>query len=141
MGELGQGPKVDPVFKYPVTSFTADHIVPIREIVQMPGFDKLTEAQQLEVVNLKENIMGLGKPTNSSKQDKDWCEYQGHPVYGPVPPEVRKEMLAREAQARQAIQDAINQRVQLNESKAAAAQQQQGGGATSGTGAGQGSQQ
>jgi hypothetical protein len=103
--------KKDPVYGFDVTKFEADHIVPMNEIVDMPGFDKLTEAQKIEVLNLEDNFMGLSKRSNASKQDKTWTEWQGHKELGPIPPEVRREMIRREGEARRALQRAINDRL------------------------------
>ncbi|MBC8160590.1 MAG: hypothetical protein H7Z42_05150 [Roseiflexaceae bacterium] len=103
----GPGPKVDPVYGYPVDRFEADHIVPLADIVNIPGFDKLTRQQQLEVANLRENFIGLGKSTNASKQDKSWSEWPGHSELGPVSPEVRARMLQLERDARAALERAV----------------------------------
>lgn len=111
----GEGAKVDPVYKYRVERYEADHIVSLKEITEMPGFDKLTRQQQLEVVNLRENFVGLGKATNASKQDKTWAEWVGHSKLGPVPPEVRAWMLELEGRARGALRTAIDERLKQNE--------------------------
>lgn len=103
--------KKDPVYGFDVDKFEADHIVSMKEIVDMPGFDKLTEAQKIEVLNLEDNFMGLSKRSNSSKQDKTWTDWQGHKELGPVPPDVRREMVRREGDARRALQRAINERL------------------------------
>ncbi len=51
-----EGPKVDPVYGYDVERFEADHIVPMKEVTQMPGFARLTFKRQVEVLNLPENF-------------------------------------------------------------------------------------
>ncbi|WP_426165686.1 LysM peptidoglycan-binding domain-containing protein [Pseudoduganella sp. R-34] len=107
----GTGPKVDPVYGYPVTRFQADHIIAFDSIIRRPGLSELPPAQVLEVINLKENLMGLGASTNTSKQDKTWGEWPGHSRLGPVPDDVRSAMLAREAAASTAIDDAISSRL------------------------------
>lgn len=111
----GDGVKLDPVYKYRVVKYEADHIVSLKEITDMPGFDKLTRQQQLEVINLPDNFTGLGKPTNASKQDKTWAEWVGHSKLGPVPPEVRARMLELEQKAREALRKAIDERLMQNE--------------------------
>lgn len=105
------GPKRDPIYGFNVDKLEADHIVPMKDIVDMPGFDRLTEAQKVEVLNLRENFVGLSKSSNSSKGAKSWSAWEGHSRHGPIPPDVRKEMLKREERARQALQDAINERL------------------------------
>lgn len=56
-----EGKKIDPVYGYEVDILETDHIVSMKKIVMMEGFTKLTFEQQLEILNLKENFMGLGK--------------------------------------------------------------------------------
>lgn len=112
--EAVQGPsgnRRDPVYDYPVNRFEADHIVPMKEIVEMPGFSQLSREQKIEVLNLRENFMGLGKSTNASKGARTYADWAGHSGLGPVPPEVRARLLAEEARARQALQEAINRRL------------------------------
>jgi len=70
-----EGPKVDPVYGYEANGLEADHIVPMKEIVSMPGFSKLSESQQIEILNLKDNFIGLGKSTNASKGAKNWGDW------------------------------------------------------------------
>ena len=48
----------------------ADHIVPMKNIVTLEGFEQLTFEQQLEVLNNPINFMGLSQAANRSKQDK-----------------------------------------------------------------------
>ncbi|MER2077334.1 ribonuclease YeeF family protein [Psychrobacillus psychrotolerans] len=62
------GPKVDPVYGYEVDKFEADHIVSMKEITEMDGFNRLTREQQIETLNLKDNFVGLGKSSNASKR-------------------------------------------------------------------------
>jgi RHS repeat-associated protein len=105
-----EGPKVDPVYRYPVDRLEADHIVSMKEITQMPGFAELSPVAQREVLNLRENMLGLGKPTNASKGAHTWESWAGHSRLGPVPPEVRAQMLETEAAARAALERAIQER-------------------------------
>ncbi|GGJ41873.1 hypothetical protein [Virgibacillus salexigens] len=62
------GPKVDPVYGYEVDKFEADHIVSMKEITEMDGFSRLTREQQIEILNLKDKFVGLGKSSNASKE-------------------------------------------------------------------------
>src|SRR5262249_7907657 len=84
-------PKTDPVYGFKVDKYEADHIVALKEIVKMPKFDQLTPQQQKEVVNLRENFLGLSKPSNASKGARSWSEWKGHSELGPVPEKVRTE--------------------------------------------------
>lgn len=105
------GKKVDPVYGYEVDRLEADHIMPLTEITEQPGFDKLTFDQQVEVVNLEENFMGLGKRTNASKGAKKVSEWNGHSKLGPIPDKVKADLLKRDANARKAIKEAIAERL------------------------------
>ncbi|QKH06879.1 cytoplasmic protein [Bacillus cereus] len=105
-------PKIDPVYGYEVEKLEADHIVSMKEITDMEGFDLLPREQQIEVLNMDVNFVGLGKPTNASKNAKDWSTWPGHPKYGEVPEIIRLEMLEREAVAREALKKSIKERLQ-----------------------------
>ncbi|MGC4378120.1 T7SS effector LXG polymorphic toxin [Fictibacillus sp. Mic-4] len=106
-----EGPKFDPVYGYEVKKFEADHIVSMKEITEMDGFDQLTKEQQIEVLNLEENFVGLGKSTNASKGAYSWSEWAGHSKLGKVPDDVRKKMLELEEHARKALKKAIEERL------------------------------
>ena len=54
----------------------ADHIVPMKNIVTLEGFEQLTFEQQLEVLNNPINFMGLSQAANRSKQDKTYEEWE-----------------------------------------------------------------
>jgi hypothetical protein len=105
------GKPIDPVYGKPVDALSADHIVPLEEIKQMPGFNKLTYEQQLEVANLKENMMGIDPRVNSAKQDKSWAEFTGHSEMGPIDPKVKAQLIQAEKDARLALEKAIKNRL------------------------------
>lgn len=107
-----EGPKIDPVYGYEVQKLEADHIVSMKEITQFEGFNQLTKEAQVEVLNLEENFVGLGKSTNASKGAHNWSEWRGHSKLGDVPEEVRQQMLKLEAQAREALKKAIEERLE-----------------------------
>lgn len=107
-----EGPKIDPVYGYEVQKLEADHIVSMKEITQFEGFNQLTKEAQIEVLNLEENFVGLGKSTNASKGAHNWSEWRGHSKLGDVPEEVRQQMLKLEAQAREALKKAIEERLE-----------------------------
>jgi hypothetical protein len=77
-----QGHYIDPMTNKTVKTdktLAADHIVPQKEIKAAPGFDKLSEQQKSDVLNLPENLQGLPKTFNSSKGAKTadaWVEYK-----------------------------------------------------------------
>lgn len=106
------GPKIDPVYGYSVSRLEADHIISLKDVTNMEGFDLLSLKDQVAVANLPENFMGLGKSTNASKGAQSWAEWPGHSKLGPVPQDVRTQMLAREERARAALQEAIKQRLE-----------------------------
>ncbi|HJQ33118.1 MAG TPA: Ig-like domain-containing protein [Pyrinomonadaceae bacterium] len=106
-----EGPKVDPVYGYEVTTLAADHLVSLKRITEMEGFAQLTLKDQLEVANLPENFIGLGKRTNSSKGAKSFADWPGHPELGPVDPAVRSHLLGLENKAFDALRRAIDERL------------------------------
>jgi hypothetical protein len=88
--------KVDPVYGHKVKTLEADHIVPMKKITEMQGFNQLSKDNQVKVLNDPENFMGLGRKSNASKGSKSWSEWQGHPDLGPVPPRLRSRMIRKE---------------------------------------------
>lgn len=106
-----EGTKIDPVYGYVTDVLEADHIVPMKEIVDMPGFSQLSREQQIEVLNLKYNFIGLGKTTNASKGAKNWSDWQGNSKLGEIPSDVRSRMLELDATAREALMKAIEERL------------------------------
>lgn len=105
------GEKFDPIYGYRVETLEADHIVSMKEITEMDGFSSLSDVDKIEVLNLEDNFMGLGKPTNSSKRAKTWSEWQGHSTLGDIPAEIREKMIALEREARMKLQNEIFRRL------------------------------
>jgi hypothetical protein len=103
-----EGPLIDPVYGYHVRRLEADHIVSVKSITEMPYFDKIGQGYQLEVLNMQENFMGLGKSTNTSMGAKSWSEWDDHSRLGPVPSDFRADMIQREAALRRILQSKIN---------------------------------
>ncbi|MBF2598208.1 hypothetical protein [Listeria welshimeri] len=83
----------------------------MKEITEMDGFNRLTKEQQIEILNLRENFVGLGKSTNASKGVHSWADWVGHSVLGEVPEKVRMQMLELEGKAREALKVAIEERL------------------------------
>lgn len=110
---------IDPIYGHVVSgSMSPDHIVPVYDIVRMPGFAKLPTEMQLEVLNLAENTMGLDAAVNFSKGDRLWSAapgssryWEGYSKLGPIDPVVRQKMIVEEAKARAALQKAIKDRL------------------------------
>ena len=75
----------------------ADHIVPMDKITRMDGFEKLTEADQLKVLNYKDNFIGLSETANKSKGSKSFAEWTYYKKEGlEVSPEFRSKMMETE---------------------------------------------
>jgi len=98
---------------------SADHIVPVIDIVELPGFERLPPNMQAEVLNIPENTVGMDLNANLSKGDKLWSAkpgtsryWDGHPDFGPISAEVRYTMAQAEARARMALDKAIQDRLQ-----------------------------
>jgi len=104
------GRKKDPIYGTVEPKLEADHIVPLKKIVTMPGFSKLSYDDQKKVANLPANFLGLGKRSNASKGAKSWSEWKGHSKLGPVPSKVRQSMLLRQKAAEKALRAEIKKR-------------------------------
>lgn len=112
--EFASRPQVDEVYGTPVSGkLSPDHVVSMKEITQMEGFSKLTTKQQLEILNMRENFMGMDLRVNESKGAQTWKEWQGHPDFHPYPlphnHPVRTKMIQEEGRLRALIQKRINQ--------------------------------
>lgn len=74
----------------------ADHIVPMKQITEMKGFDKLTFEQQVQVLNHKPNFHGLSETANTSRGAKtysEWTHYKKGEIH--VDPAFRNSMIER----------------------------------------------
>ncbi|HEX7689198.1 MAG TPA: hypothetical protein VF453_15900 [Burkholderiaceae bacterium] len=88
----------------------ADHIVPMKEITQMPGFAELTEEHQLQVLNNEANFVGLSEIANTSKGAKsfeEWTEYKKLGIK--VDEQFRQTMIKKADQMRPRLQGQIAQ--------------------------------
>jgi hypothetical protein len=52
-----------------------DHVVPVRTIVDLPGFDKLRYDDQLAIVNDVTNLRAVDAIANGSRNDRSWSEW------------------------------------------------------------------
>lgn len=58
-----------------------DHVVPLNEIIRMPGFDKLRPERQLEIVNDVRNLRAIDSAANLSKGDRAFSDWPQAAVY------------------------------------------------------------
>jgi hypothetical protein len=58
-----------------------DHVVPLNDIVRMPGFDKLRPDRQLEIVNDVKNLRAVDALANRSRGDRSWHGWSQALVY------------------------------------------------------------
>ncbi len=84
---------------------TADHIVSVREIVEMDGFKELTWRQQKAIVDMKENLIAMDAAANFSKNDVSWVYWKN--ASGFYDQATIDAMKLREATIRKLIADAI----------------------------------
>ena len=93
----------------------ADHIVSMDKITRMKGFEKLTKAQQKQVLNNKKNFIGLSEAANKSKgskSDSEWTECKKEGIQ--INPEFRKEMMCKENELEKVLQEQIDHFVKEN---------------------------
>ena len=91
---------------------SADHIVPFTEIIEMDDFGALELHEQIEVLNNADNLQYMSDLANSSKGNKRWQEWDSSAYEtANTRKDLRKEMIRREGELRQAIQDDISARV------------------------------
>lgn len=87
-------------------NFHADHIVSMDEITRMDGFGKLTQEQQLAVLNNPDNFTGLSQTANTSKGSKsfeEWIEYKKGGIK--VDENFRQEMMKKAEELKITLQD------------------------------------
>lgn len=86
----------------------ADHVVPMKQITEMKGFDKLTFEQQVEVLNHKPNFHGLSETANTSRGAKTYAEWTRYKKGGvDVDPGFRSSMMERAAKLEVELQEMI----------------------------------
>ncbi|MGM7637657.1 hypothetical protein [Bacillus sp. Hm123] len=95
--------------KYIIDTLHADHIVSMKNIARMENFDKLTEEQQLKVLNNPENFIGLSETANKSKGSKtyaDWTIFKKENIK--VDSKFREEMMEKEKELEMKLQKQID---------------------------------
>jgi hypothetical protein len=86
----------------------ADHIVSMKQITEMEGFARLSQEDQLAVLNNPRNFIGLSETANTSKGAKsfaDWTEYKKGGIA--VDPAFRQEMMQKEVDMAAELQQQI----------------------------------
>ncbi|MNJ38041.1 putative deoxyribonuclease RhsA [compost metagenome] len=86
----------------------ADHVVPMKQITEMDGFNRLTFDKQLEVLNHKPNFSPLSETANTSRGAKtyeQWTRYKKGGV--DVDPDFRGSMIERSAKLEVELQEMI----------------------------------
>ncbi len=87
----------------------ADHIVSVREVSDMDGFNNLLWNDQKVIVDMKENLIAMDASANASKGDRTWLSWsQSSTFYNS---ETITKMVKREIDVRAAIQAAIKDRL------------------------------
>ncbi|HDS0917277.1 TPA: PAAR domain-containing protein [Pseudomonas putida] len=87
----------------------ADHIVPMKTITEMKGFDKLTFEQQVEILNYKPNFHGLSETANTSRGAKTYSEWTQYKKGGvDVDPGFRSSMMERAMKLEVELQEMIS---------------------------------
>jgi hypothetical protein len=90
----------------PSPRLTVDHIVPVKDIVNMEGFDKLAWEQQKAMVDMPDNLVAMDRSANSSKGDRSWSEWtQWSEFY--TDPKIKNDMVARDTALRAKLQAEI----------------------------------
>ena len=86
----------------------ADHIVSMKQITEMEGFARLSQEDQLAVLNNPRNFIGLSETANTSKGAKsfaEWTEYKKGGIA--VDPAFRQEMMQKEVDMAAELQQQI----------------------------------
>jgi len=73
----GKKPATCPTCKQSVDSLAADHIIPLKRIMSMPGFACLSDDDQEKLSNADWNFIGICTSCNSSKGAKLWHKWSG----------------------------------------------------------------
>ncbi|WP_211230855.1 hypothetical protein [Pseudomonas parafulva] len=86
----------------------ADHIVPMKQITEMKGFNKLTFEQQIQVLNHKPNFHGLSETANTSRGAKNFSEWTTYKKGGiDVDASFRSSMIERAKKSETELQEMI----------------------------------
>ena len=95
--------------KTPPKSLTVDHVVSIKQISKMDGFEKLTRAERKLLAIRQDNLIVMDASANFSKGERSWSAWK---QFGTFYDDATKEaMLAKEGDLRKQIQDWIKNQV------------------------------
>ncbi|HTX91840.1 MAG TPA: DUF4157 domain-containing protein [Anaerolineales bacterium] len=92
----------------PSGALAADHVVPVREIVNMRGFAELDWVDQVGVANYEPNLMAVDRSANSSRADWSWAEWPDRSRYSA---DAMRRMEAAEIRLRAELQAEIDRRL------------------------------
>ena len=91
----------------PSGALDVDHIIPLRDITEMPGFRNLPWEDQVDIANMLENLKAVDRTANRSRQALSWAEWPGRTQYTP---EALTQIGKQEQAAKAAIQAEIAKR-------------------------------
>jgi hypothetical protein len=63
-------------------NLAVDHLVSIKRITLKRGFDGLSWREQLDIVNMRDNLVPMDGPANSSKGERTWYEWEQKKNWG-----------------------------------------------------------
>jgi uncharacterized Zn-binding protein involved in type VI secretion len=86
----------------------ADHVVPMKQITQMDGFNRLSVENQVEVLNYKPNFSPLSETANTSRGAKTYEQWTSYKKGGvDVDPQFRSSMMERASKLEVELQEKI----------------------------------
>jgi hypothetical protein len=98
---------LDEMSRKPIREPSIDHIVPVEDIVNLRGYDRLFANEQRALLNNQHNLVLMEKGANSSKGSKSWAKWpEGRRIYGDV---VAERMIVLEGNLRKQLQGMIIQ--------------------------------
>jgi hypothetical protein len=96
---------LDEMSKKPIREPSIDHVVPVDEIVNFKGYDRLFPEEQRLLLSNERNLRMMEKELNSSKGSKSWAKWKAaERHYGET---VVKQMIELEAVLRQELKGSI----------------------------------
>jgi hypothetical protein len=95
--------------KTPAGKLTVDHIVSIKQISEMKGFDKLTVAQRNLLATRQDNLIIMDASANFSKGERSWSTWKQYSTF--YDDATRDAMVVRATELRSKIEAWIAERV------------------------------
>jgi hypothetical protein len=87
---------------------TVDHLVPVRRVVQMPGFNDLDRATQESIIDSNDNLVLTPLRENTSRQDLTYAEWPGRQTGPPLDPAYQASRIAQESEVYRQLQERID---------------------------------